>query len=142
MLEGVLSRIPWNTVVDHHATAGKVQRDDVAVKSCKSNEAVEAWPVRREQLVDVAILIGTDFNDGVKGYGSKKSLKLIKKAGSLKKAVSELPATPSMQEIDDIQDIFLHPAVTDDYSLRWSAPDHQVFGATAWDGPPVSCRHP
>src|SRR5204862_7904149 len=32
--------------------------------------------ITREQLVDVAILIGTDFNPGVKGIGPKKALKL------------------------------------------------------------------
>jgi flap endonuclease-1 len=82
--------------------------------------------ISQEQLVDVAILIGTDFNDGVKGYGPKKSLQLIKKAGSLKRALNELPGAPSLQEISDIQDIFLHPTVTDTYSLAWSPLDNEA----------------
>ncbi len=81
--------------------------------------------ISQEQLVDVAILIGTDFNDGVKGYGPKKSLQLIKKTGSLQKAVYELPEALSLQEIHDIRDIFLRPTVTDDYSLKWSATDNE-----------------
>ena len=36
-----------------------------------------------EQLIDVAILIGTDFNpDGIKGLGPKTALKLIKQYGT------------------------------------------------------------
>ena len=38
-----------------------------------------------EQLIDVGILIGTDFNpDGIKGLGPKTALKLIKQYGTLK----------------------------------------------------------
>ena len=36
--------------------------------------------ISQKQLIDMAILIGTDFNEGIKGYGPKKSLNLIKKA--------------------------------------------------------------
>src|SRR5204863_2858772 len=36
-----------------------------------------ALAITREQLVDLGILVGTDFNDGVKGIGPKKALKLV-----------------------------------------------------------------
>ena len=32
----------------------------------------------RNQLIDIAILVGTDFNEGIKGIGAKTGLKLIK----------------------------------------------------------------
>jgi len=78
-----------------------------------------------EQLVDIALLIGTDFNDGVKGLGPKKSYTLIKKAGDLEHALSSIPAEnhPTSSEIAQIRELFLHPPVTDDYNLEWSAPD-------------------
>ncbi len=37
----------------------------------------------REQLVDAAILIGTDFDEGVRGIGPKKAVKLIRETGGL-----------------------------------------------------------
>ncbi len=37
--------------------------------------------ITRPQLIDMGILIGTDFNPGVKGIGPKTALKLIKKHG-------------------------------------------------------------
>ncbi len=41
-----------------------------------------------EQLIDVGILIGTDFNpDGIKGLGPKTALKLIKEHGTLEDAL-------------------------------------------------------
>jgi flap endonuclease-1 len=40
---------------------------------------LEDLQITREKLVDVAILVGTDFNEGIKGIGAKKGLNLIKK---------------------------------------------------------------
>ena len=41
-----------------------------------------------EQLIDVGILIGTDFNpNGIKGLGPKTALKLIKQYGTLENAL-------------------------------------------------------
>jgi len=82
--------------------------------------------ISHEQLVDIAILIGTDFNEGIKGYGPKKSLNLIKKTGNIEKALTTINASdaPTPQEIKEIRNIFLNPTITDDYTLRWSAPDN------------------
>jgi flap endonuclease-1 len=84
--------------------------------------------ITQRQLVDMAILIGTDFNDGVKGIGPKKSLDLIKKTGNIKKALENIKTTdkPSSDTIQQIQKIFLEPDVTDDYSLKWSMPDKEA----------------
>ena len=74
--------------------------------------------VSREQLVDLAILVGTDFNQGIKGVGPKTALKLIKKHGTLENLPSEyrdqLP--PETQEI---RGLFLNPPVTNDYDLKF-----------------------
>jgi flap endonuclease-1 len=81
--------------------------------------------ITQEQLIDVAILVGTDFNDGVKGFGPKKSLQLIKKTGSLEKALDQISGVevPTIDQISILREIFLHPETTDDYTLTWSVPD-------------------
>jgi len=77
-----------------------------------------------EQLIDVGILIGTDFNpDGIKGLGPKTALKLIKEHGTLENALphiknAEFPAEPSR-----IREIFLNPTVTEDYKIVWKELD-------------------
>jgi len=44
--------------------------------------------VTHEQLIDIGILVGTDFNpDGVKGIGPKTALKLIQQHGTLEKVL-------------------------------------------------------
>jgi flap endonuclease-1 len=81
--------------------------------------------ITQEQLVDIAILIGTDFNNGVKGFGPKKSYDLIKKAGTLEQGLPFIKGAdlPTVQEIHEIRQIFLHPDITDTYDLQWSTPD-------------------
>jgi len=77
-----------------------------------------------EQLIDVAILIGTDFNpDGVKGLGPKTSLKLIKEYGTLENALPHLKNPEFPAEPQKIRQIFLHPKVTDNYKLEWTEPN-------------------
>ena len=68
-----------------------------------------------EQLVDVGILIGTDFNDGLPGYGPKTSLKKVKEHGDL---WGVLDADGEYIEYADrIRELFLNPDVTDDYDV-------------------------
>ena len=77
-----------------------------------------------EQLVDVGILIGTDFNpDGIRGLGPKTALKLIKEHGTLEDAVSHLKNVEFPVEPQKIREIFLKPTVTDDYKIEWKEAD-------------------
>jgi flap endonuclease-1 len=77
-----------------------------------------------EQLIDVGILIGTDFNpDGIKGLGPKTALKLIKEHGSLENALPHLRNTEFPAEPQRIREIFLKPRTTDSYKIEWREPD-------------------
>ena len=74
----------------------------------------------REQLIDLAILIGTDFNDGIKGIGPKKALRLIKKYGRIEDLPKEI-GEKVYSRYQEIRKIFLEPEVTDDYSVRYGS---------------------
>jgi flap endonuclease-1 len=80
--------------------------------------------VTREQLIDLAILIGTDFNQGVRGIGPKTALKLIRTHGSIEglspEIVAKLPP-----DVDAIRRIYLEPDVTDKYSLEEGGLDEE-----------------
>ena len=80
--------------------------------------------ITREQLIDVAILVGTDFNDGIYNVGAKRGLKLIKKHQTLEKVLKHLDKTLEV-EPEILQNIFLKPNVTDDYKLQWNKPDKE-----------------
>ncbi|KCZ71215.1 flap endonuclease 1 [Candidatus Methanoperedens nitroreducens] len=77
--------------------------------------------ITREQLVDIALLIGTDYNAGIKGIGPKKALKLIKKHGYIEQALDELGE--DIKNLAELKELFLNPAVTSDYELKWKKPD-------------------
>ncbi|MEM2108255.1 MAG: flap endonuclease-1 [Candidatus Bathyarchaeia archaeon] len=103
---------------------GKSVYIDVVPEVIKLDDVLKECGITYEQLIDVGILIGTDFNpDGIKGLGPKTALKLIKEHGSLEKALphiknAELPHSP-----EKIREIFLQPKVSDDYTLKWQEPD-------------------
>lgn len=75
----------------------------------------------REQLVAAGILVGTDFDPGVKGVGPKRAVKLVKEKGTLTDALLHLEA--DIPYADQIRDIFLKPHVTDDYKLSFRPVD-------------------
>lgn len=77
----------------------------------------------REQLVDLGILIGTDFNpDGFKGIGPKTALKLLREKGSIERIAAEKSDFKMPPNLQRIREIFLKPDVTTHYSLNWKAP--------------------
>jgi len=80
--------------------------------------------ITREQLVDVGILIGTDFNpDGVKGLGPKTALKLVKEHGNIENALEHLKNPEFPVEPQRIREIFLNPKVKDNYKIEWKEPN-------------------
>lgn len=83
-------------------------------------DLLEHHGLSREQLIDVAILVGTDFNPGIKGVGPKTALKLIKEHGSLENVPDDtFPKLP--ENFEEIRRLFLEPDVTDDYRTEWGA---------------------
>jgi flap endonuclease-1 len=82
-----------------------------------SAESMKNIGVTREQLVEIALILGTDFNPGIKGVGPKTALKLVRSYGSAEAALKE-KGLPSNAPYDEVREIFLHPKVTDDYKLK------------------------
>lgn len=81
----------------------------------------------REELVDVAILIGTDYNAGVAGVGPVKAVKLVKAHGGLDGALAALKV--EMPEAADVRDLLLRHPVDAAWTPRWRAPDREKVAA-------------
>lgn len=96
---------------------------EVNIELIDLRENLARLGINREQLVDIGILIGTDFNEGIRGIGPKKALTLIHDHGDLE-AVAESESL-LLEEVEEIRRIFLEPRVTDNYSLEWSPPDQE-----------------
>jgi flap endonuclease-1 len=77
--------------------------------------------ITREQLVDLALIVGTDYNEGIKGLGAKKALALVQDKKTAEEVFEEHGA--STQDLDLIRGLFLKPEATSDFSLEWKKPD-------------------
>ena len=127
LLVGSLRLVRNLTSSERRKLPGKEAYAKVFPRLIRLQPNLKSLGITQKQLVDMAILIGTDFNDGVKGIGPKKSLKLIKKVGNAENALATIgnENAPTFEEIKEIRKIFLKPEVTDDYNLERSAPDNE-----------------
>lgn len=87
--------------------------------------ALDALGITREQLIELALLVGTDFNDGVKGVGPKKALDAVKQGTA--------SAFDLGVDLDELKQVFLSPAVTDDYVIEWGGVDADTLASLLVD---------
>ncbi len=85
------------------------------------DDQLAALGITREGLIDLALLVGTDFNDGVHGIGPKKALALVQQHGSIEAMPAEIQE--AVGDVAAIREIYLKPAVTDDYAIEFGDPD-------------------
>lgn len=111
-----------NVTISGRRRRGKVFIE-VIPEVVELRKALGECELTQEQLIDVGILIGTDFNDSVKGIGPKTALKLIKQHGTLENALPHIENVTFGGKIAQIREIFLHPEVTDNYKIQWKDPD-------------------
>jgi flap endonuclease-1 len=98
---------------------------DILPEMLELDDILSRLDLSREQLVDMAVLMGTDFNEGVRGIGPKKALKLLKECGSGAKAIAAKDL--DVPGFDNVREIFLEPRVTDIEDLPWGATDRAAI---------------
>ncbi len=82
------------------------------------DQLLSGWGITREALVDLAILVGTDFNAGIKGIGPKKALALVQRYGRIEDMPDDIrERIGDPDAIDDVRRIFLSPNVTDAFDV-------------------------
>ena len=97
---------------------------DVEPEIIDLQKSLDALGLTREQMVDIGILIGTDFNpDGFRRVGPKTALKMIKRHSRLE----DIPGiSEELGQVDyqQIRDIFLKPNVADVSSVEFGSVDY------------------
>jgi flap endonuclease-1 len=85
------------------------------------DEVLNSLNITQEQLVDIGILVGTDFDpDGFRGYGPVKALKAIKQYGSLER-ISDIEESLKAVHYNAIREIFLRPNVLEDFDISFKS---------------------
>ena len=83
-------------------------------------KVLEDIDLTREQLIDVALMVGTDFNEGIHGIGAKTGLKLIRN-NTLEDILVQKGITEVNVEPDELRDIFLNHEVNTDYKIKFKS---------------------
>lgn len=71
--------------------------------------------ISREQLVEIGLLIGTDYNPGISGVGPKTALKITREGKF------------SEYDLNDLKELFTAPRVREDYSIRFRTPSPETI---------------
>lgn len=99
---------------------------DVPLEIFHLEDILDQTKLTNEQLVDVGILIGTDYNSGgIPGIGPKTALKLIQKYSKLEN-IDQLQEPLSNVPYEEIRELFLKPKVANVTSndIKFEAVDY------------------
>lgn len=126
LLYGIPKLVRNLSIAGKRKKAGTHGYETVKPQVITTTEVLNNLGIDREQLIALALLIGTDYNkEGIPGIGPKRALKLIheykKDFAALFAAVDwNAHYTLSWKEI---YDVILHMPVTPHYDLRFHAVD-------------------
>lgn len=114
------------TISGKRKIPGKNSYIDIFPEEIILKKTLDNLGVTHEQLVDIGILVGTDFNpNGFRKIGPVTALKYVKKFGCLENIDN---IKEELKKIDyiNIRKIFLHPEVTKPKNeIRWNQPNRE-----------------
>lgn len=73
------------------------------------SELLRELGISGEELIDLGLLIGTDFNDGARGYGPKRALKLLQRHLGFEETMRVAGLDPVAET--PARELFVHPDV-------------------------------
>ncbi|HSV42153.1 MAG TPA: flap structure-specific endonuclease, partial [Methanomassiliicoccales archaeon] len=111
------------TLAGRRKMPGRNEYRDIKMEMVELEEMLNQLAITREQLIDLCILMGTDFNQGIRGIGPKKGLKLVKEHGDIPRSL--LALGKEMPEYEEVKNIFLRYETTSEYDLTLQRPDRQ-----------------
>jgi flap endonuclease-1 len=83
---------------------------------------LDALGITHAQLIDLGLLVGTDFHPGVNGIGPKKALALVKRHGAIEHMPSKV-ADAFNADLTRLRQIYLEPEVHEDYRVAFGRCD-------------------
>ena len=98
---------------------------DVLPEIIETQKTLDSLKMTREELIDVGILIGTDFNpNGFERIGPKTAMKLIKQHSRLED-IPQIQEQLEEIEFQQIRKIFLNPEVADVDEIVFNEVDYE-----------------
>lgn len=113
------------TVSGRRKLPGREEYIDVHPELIELEAMLKQNKLTQEQLILIGLLVGNDFEPGVKGIGPKKAFDLAKQYPTLDKLMnSEIgPKIEEIGTLPEVEQIFQNPKTTDGYELAWNKPN-------------------
>lgn len=105
---------------------GKLGYESTKPEIINLQESLKKLGINQEQLIIIAILIGTDYNSGgIKGIGPKNALKLVLKYKNNFDALFDEVNWAASFDFSwrEVFGIITKIPVTEEYGLKWKSPD-------------------
>ncbi|NVM04062.1 MAG: flap endonuclease-1, partial [Candidatus Helarchaeota archaeon] len=106
------------TITGRRKIPGTDRTIEINIEQIILKDALDAISITREQLIDIGLLIGTDFNEGISGIGPKKALKNILDNKNIEGVIKQGKIKIDFP-YEEIREIFQNPEVTDDYTIKF-----------------------
>ena len=115
------------SVTGRKKVAGKLAYKSVSPELISLKENLSLLGIGQKQLIALAMLVGTDYNNGgIKGIGPKKALQLVKKHPEPKKLFEEVGWHKHFEiGWQEVFELISEMPVTDDYDLAFSRVDKE-----------------
>jgi flap endonuclease-1 len=98
---------------------------DINPELIELEKVLEELGITREQLIMLGMLVGTDYNPGIPGFGPKRALAFVKQKKSLKEMLKEIEWNCE-NDPEEIFNFFLKPRVTEDYEIKFGEIDKEA----------------
>jgi len=114
------SRLVRNlTLTGRRKLPGKKTWIEVKPELIDLREVLDKLGIDSEKLIILGILVGTDYNEGVRGIGPKRALDLVKRT---EKELLEELLEEKVTQWREIFSIFSNPEVTSEYNISFRKP--------------------
>lgn len=122
LLYGSPRMVRYLTITGAEWLPSKGQARKLEPELVELEDTLRRLGITRRQLVEIAVLVGTDYNQGVWGVGPKKALRLIKTYGSIDRLPESIRR--EIPGYEEIINIFMNPPIRENYKLEFREPDY------------------
>ena len=122
LLFGALRLVRFITISGREFLPSKGKFRPLRPEIIETHKMLSHYGISLDQLIDLAILIGTDFNTGIRGIGPKTALKLIKKHENIENLPQDIRSKVS-RNYQAVREIYHYPLTTENYDIRYRTLD-------------------
>lgn len=87
---------------------------NVSTERVELEETLKALGIDQKRLIWIGLMLGTDFNTGIKGIGPKTALKIVKNVNSIEEMemyIKERYNAEFDTDVREVEDLFLNPEI-------------------------------